>query len=495
VWGDGVDAALAALPATYATGGEVRSRGLPNGTDQTTLVQAELDALIAGGGGTLLLPTSPFGNVPVKVTTLTLANDGATPPTQPPITIKGTGAFFSGRGTPPSGGSILEFTGTDTYGLLKTNGLGVLRIEGVMFRNTGAGTTPFIYTTNTTLHVEHCSFLGSKSGVTCDQDAIICGGVNQVEGFAGWTDGFQGYGTKIADNFFDRIRRAVYGRAFFNGAVIRDNTIWQSCGSNLAGGAAIEIDGQPGTGSQAAVGNVIAGNLIETWSYIYAIKLRWSQQNSIAENNAYDSGAAFVAVVRCEVGGQYNNISDGYYDGTKAGLSEDASVLHYNTRITAQQSVPSRFSEGLTVMKAFGLGADQAATASHTLTVSGAEVYHLHNGTDCGFRWYGTGMAIGGADRSASALSVVPATDTRPGLTVKRNTSGSTADLVQVMSETEALLTRVNKAGLIITKVATAPVLADLVDGEIALYTDGAGALKVAQRVSGVLTIKTATLT
>jgi len=73
--------------------------------------------------------------------------------------------------------------------------------------------------------------------------------------------------------------------------------------------------------------------------------------------------------------------------------------------------------------------------------------------------------------------------------------TGQTADLCQFRVTAATIDSRVGPAGRYITKVATAPVLADLVDGEIAFHTDGAGALKVSARVAGVLTTKTATLT
>jgi len=339
-WGDEVDAALADAPHAYATGGEVRSRGLPNGLDQTALVQAELDALVAGGGGTLLLPTSPFGNVPIKVTHLTLANDGATPPTQPPITIRGTGPHWSGRGTAPVGGSILEFTGTDTYGLLKTNGLGLLRCEGVTFRNTGSGTTPFVYTTNTTLHIEHCAFVGSKAGAACDQDAIVCGGLTAVEGAGGWNDGFQGYGTVISKNFFSGIRRAVYGRTFFNANTIKDNTVWNNCGHT--GGAAFELDGDAaGTaGGSSTVGNVISDNLIELSSYKWGIRLRYAAANIVRHNSIFDPTTANASAgVRVESVAQVNTVLSGFTDDRAVPIDDQSGTTLFTSATPGIYSV------------------------------------------------------------------------------------------------------------------------------------------------------------
>lgn len=294
---DPTSAARVSLSATYATGGEVRSKAKADGTDQTAIVQAELDALTTGQGGTLVLPSSSFGQVPVKVSKLTLTNDGTTPAKQASVVIRGQAAHWSGRGTAVKGGTILEFTGTDTYGLLKSNGLGLLAIEGVTFRNTGNGTTPFIYTTNTTLLLRGNSFVGSKTGIACDQDAIVLGGVNQIEGGQAWTDGFQGYGTVIEKNFFSGIRTAIKGQAFANAVVVRDNTVWTTCGNQ--NGAAIEWDGKPTTGSQSSAGCLISGNLIEVPNYKYAIRLKNAagftlDANNIFDNTAYTTSGYFI---------------------------------------------------------------------------------------------------------------------------------------------------------------------------------------------------------
>jgi len=240
-----------------------------------------------------------------------------------PLGLRGQGARWAARGTTaPTGGTVLDIKGTDTYGKIKTNGVGLFSVEGVTFTDSAGTTTPFIYTTNTTLHLVRNAFIGSKNGILCDQDVIICGGPNQVEGGSGWTDGFQGYGTIIRDNYFNHTRRAVYGRAFCNGVVIRDNTIWNEAGSNLADGAAIEINGRPTTGSQKATGNVITDNLIEVPSYPYGIKLDYAAGNPVSDNNFYDPSATTIAYIRTEAQGYGNPVTHGYFDASKPGISE-----------------------------------------------------------------------------------------------------------------------------------------------------------------------------
>lgn len=68
----------------------------------------------------------------------------------------------------------------------------------------------------------------------------------------------------------------------------------------------------------------------------------------------------------------------------------------------------------------------------------------------------------------------------------------ATADLQRWRSAGGGILTRIGKNGRVITAVGTAPLLADLVDGELAFSTDASGNLIVTSRVAGAL--KTATL-
>lgn len=369
-----------ALSATYATGGEVRSKAKTDGTDQTAVVQAELDALYDAGGGTLVLPSSPLGAVPIKVSKLTLKNDGAALAKMPTIGLRGQGMHWSGRGTAPQGGTIIEFTGTDTYGLLKSNALGALVIEGITFRNTTpANSTPFIYTTNTTVLASRNAFYGAKAGTACDQDAIILGGPNQIEGASGWTDGFQGYGTVIRENFFSGIRTCVKGQAFANAVIVRDNTVWTTCGNPT--GAAIEWDGRPTTGTQSDAGNVISDNLIELPNYKYGIDLkRACAKFVLRHNNFYDPGPSAVAGIHIGATDCTDNIiHEGF---TTAGL---ASIADSGTRTwfyTSAQGIystlpPADFRDDAYPLKAASLIAGKAVVQARAAQSDASKVLEV----------------------------------------------------------------------------------------------------------------------
>ena len=88
-------------------------------------------------------------------------------------------------------------------------------------------------------------------------------------------------------------------------------------------------------------------------------------------------------------------------------------------------------------------------------------------------------------DNSSTSASV-PSVQIHPG-------ASQAADLLQLQNNAGASITRVSKNGTVVTK-ATAPVLADLADGEMALVTDASGNLKVYSRVSGVLKSGTVTV-
>src|SRR5439155_12523525 len=123
---------------------------------------------------------------------LLLPNDGSTTPKQKPLHIIGAGATMSGRGSGASGGTILDLRYSGSYGKLTTSGLGLLEVEGVTFIDGASTSTPWLYTTNTTLHVHETAFIGTKYGTECDQDAIILGGTQGIQGLGGLDQGFQG---------------------------------------------------------------------------------------------------------------------------------------------------------------------------------------------------------------------------------------------------------------------------------------------------------------
>lgn len=270
-------------------------------TDDSAALTAAMAALSSRRGGIIEFDAKPY----LFLSTIRPPYvDHAQWPQMKPLKFQGSGAHWSGSssgvvtGSPIIGGTTFDLRGGNQYGKIQLRGLGLFESEGITYTNLGTSDAfPIIHTTNTTLHLTHNAFMGhlTKYGSTCDQDAIILGGT--VNAFSNTeTAGFQGYGTVIDSNFFERIRRGVHARVWSNSNVIRHNTAWVNCGNALAGGAFIDINGDSGA-SDYAEGNIIDGNLIEMFNYTYAISLIWAKSTIVIGNAGWDGSGLNQAVV------------------------------------------------------------------------------------------------------------------------------------------------------------------------------------------------------
>jgi Pectate lyase superfamily protein len=263
-------------------------------TDDTAAVNAAFAAAYAAGGGVIYFPPGIY----LIAGALTVPNDGATDPKQPPYTMVGAGMQVDGGwGKPAANGSVLVLTETtNAVAKLDTRGSGYLEISGLSFTDTASDSVPFIYTTNTTLHVHDCSFTSSQTGTANVQDAIILGGSNPADIGTGNADApFQGFGTSITHNFFAQVRHAVVGNTFANGVQIVSNTVGAGSGSSTAGDAPFKFVGYAAGANQDS-GGYISGNLIEITNYYYGIRLDQYADNFVMlGNSAFDQGTNSVA--------------------------------------------------------------------------------------------------------------------------------------------------------------------------------------------------------
>lgn len=330
-----------------------------NGTsDDYAAVMAAIQAAYDAGGGVVSFPAKT-----VKIgSQLVMPNDtGAgnplTAPRQPSIILRGAGGFFSGQAQPvvaTMGGTILLLTYQNaTYNNAKivTRGLGSLVIEDLTLKDTSASsTTPFVFTTNTTLHLNRCAFIGAATS-SWAQDAIVLGGTRKAGG-NGHSDtyddpnsAFQGYGSVISNCYFNGVRRVVYGRSYCNHTVVRDNFVDKNCGYPAAGGSCIEFNG--GLDAQAGysdgdycTGNVVTGNYLNGLGYYYQVKIVQGTRNVVAFNGSPDTQPALLGLVRAESGTDGNgttrpsieNLVIGNYRGGSSvvHLSEDAASTRKN---------------------------------------------------------------------------------------------------------------------------------------------------------------------
>lgn len=291
--------------------GDVDTTGVAASDDA---LAAAVAAMQAADGGTLVFPA---GVIRLD-DQIDYPNDGQANPKQKAVRWVGQAAWFSGRSVAaaPVGGTILDMRYSGSEACLLTRGEGSMEITGITFTQRGdtAHTTPFIKTTNTSLLIHHCAFVGhaSKAAATADQDCIVIGGTdNSSFGGSASSQPFQGYGTVIESNYFNRIRRGLYLRVYANALVIRDNTWWAQCGGG-AGSAAIEIDS--GNGIDFSVGGVLEGNLVECVGYETAFRLNYISSWTIVGNSFYDSSGideGFITLTNSV----RNIIIPGHYDG------------------------------------------------------------------------------------------------------------------------------------------------------------------------------------
>ena len=215
-------------------------------------------------------------------------------PTQKPFKIVGDGSYWNGKFINNNGkkGSCIQlaYNGDGTYldAKITSFGLGSLTIEDITFEDDSGDNTPFFYGTYTTWKVSRCAFLGSKINTECDQDVFILGGTDSSEIGDVPNGGFQGYGTIISENYFNKIRRGLLGQNYFNANTFKDNTFWFQCGNS--NGGAIELDGSHST--QTCTGNVISGNLCEMLNYKYFFKGNKANNNTFVGNNLFDMATA-----------------------------------------------------------------------------------------------------------------------------------------------------------------------------------------------------------
>jgi len=349
-------------------------------TDDTAAVQAALQELFPWGGEVRFPP-----GICLILGQIVLPNDGAAQnPRQPPIRFVGAGGQFDGRGGifPPQGGSVLDLR----FGAgpkIATYGLGLFEATGLTFADYGFDSAPFLYTTNTTLYIHGSGFWGTQIAFLANNDAIILGGTSAGnEGTNHPNAPFQGYGTVIRDNFFQKIRRAAYGRVYANSIVFTENTIWKSCGTNLAGGAAIELHGDPDDSTpQVNVGWWVAGNLIEVGNYDYGIKATESQRNTFIGNSFYDPSAKTVAYYRFEPTSGLNYVVAGYHDDSKPFVSDAATGTMRSTVFNFHQAQESVLSQKVRFVDSVTLDPSQTDPYGPRLrNAAGAELTYRFTG-------------------------------------------------------------------------------------------------------------------
>lgn len=303
-----------------------------NSTDDTLALTNALNAIQSNGKPATLL----ISGVCKIASPIVVPNDGSVIPNNVPIRLTSSGIGSSnGRwSVVPYMQSGFNFTGTPGIGLanITTYGVGTLEIDHLSLSSSGTGA--FVKTTFTQLKIHDNVFSGSIAGASAVNDAIILGG-------SGWgttnpnpyDNFFQGYGTIISDNFFDKIRTVGVLNSAANNTVWSANTISATCGN--ASGEAFLINGST---TETTVGNVFSSNTIEVTNYKHAFGLDRAVGNSFIANGVYDQTATTTSAFRLGSGVVQNNtIIPGYYNTTiplTSGITPEGQLILDSTKGT-----------------------------------------------------------------------------------------------------------------------------------------------------------------
>ena len=245
-------------------------------TDDTSAIVAATAAASAAGGGIVFFPV---GNYLIG-SHIILPNSGTGAGSNPyssqiPIRWTGVTADHGGEGANPSKGSILlmQYSGAGTA-KIETYGLGLFEMDHLSLYDSTGDSVPFLFTTGTTLNIHDNAFVGSKSGVGCNQDVILLGGyLGNFSGVNNTNAAFQGYNTYIQRNYFNGIRRAAYFKTYCGSTDFSNNFIGPHCGSNLtAATLTLTAAANASSGTTVYTGTITGGasNGLATQSVVIA---------------------------------------------------------------------------------------------------------------------------------------------------------------------------------------------------------------------------------
>lgn len=263
---------------------------------------------------------------------------------QTPIRWTGVSSDHGGQGQVPANASVLLMTYNGAgVAKIETYGLGVFEMDHLSLVDTSGDSFPFLLTTGTTLNIHDCAFVGSKSGSLCDQDVLLLGGSLAL--FADVNDSnaaFQGYDTYIQRNYFNGIRRAIYGKTYCQSTNISCNFIGPACGSTLSGGAAMEFDGTGGQNSS----NQIVNNRFEIGQYAYGAKFLMSDSNYCAGNDFEDATGVSTSTFYFDVNSVYNMV-----------INMTRGAISYTTEVTDLSGTTTILTSAQTGTNVIGVGA------------------------------------------------------------------------------------------------------------------------------------------
>lgn len=410
---DDVMTAVGADPSSRFSRGQLRSQVATVGTsDSAALLKGELDGLAAFGGGTLLLPSGDI----YLTSPVVLGTDGENAvdaPLQRTVVIQGQGGYHSGQvqNSPDTGGTILHGAKFTSYGL------GRLEFRDIVFLSEDpTDTVPFITTTNTTVRVNGCAFLGAGVAANAVLDCIVLGGTKKpiATGYDDPDSGFQGYGSVIRENYFDGIRRAVFGRSYCNHVVVTANFVDKRCGSQLTAGACIEFNGGLDTADthigDYCTGDQVWGNYLNGLGYKHQIKLVQATRCLILGNGSPDPQPDLISLVGCYSGPDKAGVHYPSYENQLVAnhcqqtvhLYEDTNSLRRNQLIGGTFAEGNVFTQAVKLLG--GLTIPNATAGGFEVRDTAGQKVLAHGGSRRDWNFYGPLRVLGNTSGSGSTV-------------------------------------------------------------------------------------------
>ena len=336
-------------------------------TDDTAAINAVIALACAGNGGTIWFPTGTYLILGQLVIPTDAIDSGLGNYSQKPIRITGNGSMSGTFSFQPAaaGGSILDMRYAGGTGRFVTLGSGNLELDHISIADLSgsqsSSSTPFFFTTNTTVNIHDVSFIGAQDQSAFPnlvQDAIILGGVGP-DWTTDATSAFGGYGSCVHHCFFNWVRHVIVFGGHCNAIQVTDNNVWANCGSATAGDAAFIL----GNSSADASGNVISGNLIEG-TYAYHFKCVNSNGNLFTGNLSFDN-FPLTALYRFESGCRENMVVLAWMTLNIPVLSE-ATSSNKTVVISSRMNTRSSFPNGISTILPIGVGVEEGSAFATT---------------------------------------------------------------------------------------------------------------------------------
>lgn len=280
----------------------------------------------------------------------------STAPVQKPLRIYGVGGYQNGYFVPPviNGGSVLDLRYNGVDGLhpakIDTRGAGFLEVDHISIKSGGNDDFQIMQTTNTAVFIHHCAIIGNvlKTGIACVQNFMQFGGTTSQITSDAANAPFQGYGSKMWDNYYSNIQYGSNFGNYSNGVQISNEIFSATCGSPNSLGAPYYFDPGSTVGNET-FGVTIQGTIVEVSNYAYAVtQIQKSSRHIFDGIGIYDPTSHTQAGYYIGSGCTVNTIIVGFLP-TSVPLTAGAAagtVLVLDDRGT---SWPSQFPNGLTV--------------------------------------------------------------------------------------------------------------------------------------------------